>query len=208
MSIKVTCPGCGKTVKAPEKYAGKVAKCPACGSKMKVPIPEAVAVTEAPTGPRPREAAAPLPPASEQDLIATRPAVFRTRPVSTVFWGAVILVGSLTGFAGAGNVRLAGFGLAAFAAMLISLWFLDSFTTQLRITNKRSILRRGILAKRTREVRHSDVRLLQVDQSFFQRLLKVGRVSLASAGHGEVEIMVDGLKDPQHIKETIDGYRT
>ena len=150
MAIKVTCPGCGKTVKQHQKkYAGKVAKCPACGSKMAVPIPEAVAVTDAPAAPPMRETAAPPTPAPEQDLIAIRPAVFRTRPASTVFWGMVILIGLLTGLAGDEDVRLAGFGLAAFAAMLISLRFLDSFTTRLRITNKRSILRKGILAKRT-----------------------------------------------------------
>src|SRR4051794_17160154 len=45
MSIAVTCPGCGATMKAPDALAGKKSKCPKCASAVSVP---AVAVAEAP----------------------------------------------------------------------------------------------------------------------------------------------------------------
>lgn len=213
MSIRAECPACGKVVKAPEKYAGKVAKCPACQVRMRIPVPEAAAVGPSPPPepaptptPQPSAPLQPPPPSSEQDLLSVRPAVFRTRPMNSVFWISALIIGAILSAAAYDQAPWV-LGIPAVSLLVILRWFVQSLTTTLRITNKRSILRHGILSKRTREVRHCDVRLLQVDQSFFQRLLKVGRISLASAGHGEVEIMVDGLKNPGHIKETIDGYR-
>jgi len=41
MDIRLKCPGCGKTLGAGEKDAGKRAKCSACGKSFVVPVPEA-----------------------------------------------------------------------------------------------------------------------------------------------------------------------
>jgi TM2 domain-containing membrane protein YozV len=35
--IRVSCPSCGRGIKAPDHYAGKSAKCPGCGSVIKIP---------------------------------------------------------------------------------------------------------------------------------------------------------------------------
>lgn len=43
MAISVKCPGCDKTIRADEKYAGKVAACPGCGNKVRIPNQTAVA---------------------------------------------------------------------------------------------------------------------------------------------------------------------
>jgi len=37
MSIRVECGGCGKGIKAPDKFAGKSAKCPGCGESIAIP---------------------------------------------------------------------------------------------------------------------------------------------------------------------------
>src|SRR5690606_12359584 len=74
---------------------------------------------------------------------------------------------------------------SAALALLALLWLvgraLATRFTRLTVTNKRTLLRRGVLQKTTREVRHADVHLLKVDQSFLDRLLKIGRVSVSSA---------------------------
>lgn len=49
--IRVKCPGCRKTIKAPEKYAGKRAKCPGCSSPIR--LPETVEQVVKPAEPRP-----------------------------------------------------------------------------------------------------------------------------------------------------------
>jgi len=38
--IQIICPTCGKSLKAPDSMAGKVAKCPSCGNQMTVPEAE------------------------------------------------------------------------------------------------------------------------------------------------------------------------
>jgi predicted RNA-binding Zn-ribbon protein involved in translation (DUF1610 family) len=37
MPIKINCPGCGKSLKAPDSAAGKNAKCPECGTIVRLP---------------------------------------------------------------------------------------------------------------------------------------------------------------------------
>ncbi len=269
MPIRVECPSCGKGVKAPSKYAGKVAKCPGCGGQISIPciappappkppavplpravVPPAVALTTEvlpaavpcpfcaePILPqakkckhcgefmneedRPRQStpppAAPAPstvvmveaPARststpEQELIKVRPAVFRNSPGGySLLWSILVI-----GFgATRENPDAWVWAIPLFALFFIIIQHLKALTTTLSITTTRSKLRNGLLSKRTREVRHSDVRLLQVDQTIGQRLMGVGALSVASAAHGGVEIKVSGIKDPEHIKETIDGFR-
>lgn len=56
MAIKVTCPKCLQTIKAPDSFAGKQGICPACREPVKIPIavsPEPQAVAERLTIDRP-----------------------------------------------------------------------------------------------------------------------------------------------------------
>jgi predicted RNA-binding Zn-ribbon protein involved in translation (DUF1610 family) len=40
MPIRVICEGCGKGIKAPDKYAGTTARCPGCGQHLVIPAPD------------------------------------------------------------------------------------------------------------------------------------------------------------------------
>ncbi len=198
----VPCPFCSELIQASAR------KCRHCGEFLDGSDRTNAPVASPPVGPVAvvqHATAAKSGYSKEHDLLTVRPKVFRNAPVSMLFLISVLLVGSIV--AANGEILML-WVFPALAVFILLRDFLSSFTTLLTIINKRSILRRGILSKRTREVRHSDVRLLQVDQSFFQRIMGVGSVSIASAGHGEVEIMVGGLKNPVHVKETVDGYRS
>ena len=59
------------------------------------------------------------------------------------------------------------------------------------------------MSKSTNEVRHKDIRNLQVSQSIFQRLFGVGTLEIASAGHGGVEIKISGIPKPQELADII-----
>jgi ribosomal protein S27E len=223
MSIKVECPGCLKTIKAPDHYAGRVAKCPGCGNAVRIPEPVAAVVQKPVAPPLPVEVAAPVPvqtvvressrgdASKENDLMVVRPATFRSRPFAysaVVFLFFTSLIGAATiSHPNTGNAIPALWIIPLICIVILAKWHIEGMTTSLRITNKRSILRNGLLSKRTREVRHSDVRLLEVQQSLGQRIFGVGKVSVASAAHGAVEIEMEGVKNPEHVKETIDGYR-
>lgn len=97
---------------------------------------------------------------------------------------------------------LVGVGLFIFLT-----WYLKCKGTTLTVTTDRTSCRRGILSKSVTEVWHQDIRNVQLDQTFFQRLLDVGSIGISSAGQGGLEIEVSGIPRPDHVKELIDNHR-
>ena len=86
-------------------------------------------------------------------------------------------------------------------------WLLDSLSTKLTVTTKRTTLNRGILSKWTSEVRHSDVRNIQVSQSVLQRMLDCGTIAISSSGQAGMEICVSGIRSPQKVADMIRGMQ-
>ena len=125
---------------------------------------------------------------SENVLYQEHPRMFRNHPVGFVLCVVLILA----------------FG---FGALLLLLWWLHVLGTELTITSRNTTLRRGLLSKKTNEVRHVDVRNLQVGQGVFQRMFGVGKLSISSAGQSDVEITVSGIPQPEEAKELIKRYR-
>lgn len=158
------------------------------------------------------QAAAPTA-AAEETLLVTHPAAFRSQP----FLSLALVVAIAAGIAGlmwwhprgepgfayaSGAVGL--LGLAWLVGRAIALRF-----TRLTVTNKRTMLRRGLLTKHTAEVRHNDVHLLKVDQRFLDRVLNIGRISVSSAaGQGEPEIVVRGVPRPNDVVAPIRGMQS
>lgn len=125
---------------------------------------------------------------AEYDVWSSHPKMFRDSPIMFILFCALIPV----------------FGIGL---LLLILWWLGCLNSALIVTNKRTILRTGILSKHTREVRHDDVRYLEVSQSFFNRICGVGIISISSAGQSGVELTISGITDPQSVKRMIDGFR-
>jgi len=121
--------------------------------------------------------------AEETTLIKVSPSMWRTNPILFLLSVALILVGV--------------------GIVILLIWWLICKSTRLEVTNKRTIVTKGLLSKATNEVRHSDVRNIQVTQSFLQRILGCGTIAISSAGQSEMEILVTGIPDPQGIAETI-----
>jgi hypothetical protein len=63
--------------------------------------------------------------------------------------------------------------------------------------------RRGIIARKTAEIHVSDIRLVNLHQSFWQRLFNVGSLDISSAGHSGVEVQFIGIPGPEAVKERI-----
>lgn len=97
---------------------------------------------------------------------------------------------------------LVGIGL-----IIMFFWWLDCKGTHLKVTDRRTTLRKGIFSKSITEVWHRDVRTVNLYQSFLQRIFGVGQIGVSSAGQGDVEISVSGLPDPDKIKAAIDSRR-
>jgi ribosomal protein L37AE/L43A len=61
MPIRVRCPGCGQSLNAPDRLAGKTAKCPACGNPVTIPAAAAAVATPPDVGTSGPPAASPPP---------------------------------------------------------------------------------------------------------------------------------------------------
>ena len=92
---------------------------------------------------------------NEVVLYEAHPAMFRNHPAYFVL--CVLLV------------PVAGLGL-----VLLLVWWIQVLGTTLTVTNEQTTLRKGILSKYTNDVFHSNVRNIQVRQSFLQRLRIMG----------------------------------
>lgn len=129
-----------------------------------------------------------MPDPNEVVLYEAHPAMFRNHPIYFVV--CIVLI--------------AAFGLGL---LLLLIWWLQVLGTTLTITNEQTTLRKGLLSKHTNDVFHSNVRNIQVRQSFLQRILGVGWIGISSAGQSGLEIETNGMPDPEKVKEIIDEYR-
>lgn len=124
----------------------------------------------------------------EQVLYRAHPSMWRNRPILFV----ICMI----------SVILWGLGL-----LVLIPWWLVCLNTTITVTSRRTILRRGILAKITSEVLHRDVRNVQVSQMLLQRFFNVGDVAISSSGQGDVEIAASGLPSPARIRKLLDDFR-
>jgi uncharacterized membrane protein YdbT with pleckstrin-like domain len=123
----------------------------------------------------------------EQVLYEASPAMFRNRPVSFIL--CVIL------------------SFVVIGLIIFLVWYLRSRSTQLTVTNEQTTLRKGLFSKYTTDVFHENVRNIIVRQSFFQRMMGTGYIGISSAGQGGIEIEVNGIPDPEKVKQIIDDCR-
>ncbi len=124
----------------------------------------------------------------EQTQYDAHPAMFRSHPV--VFVLCVLLI--------------AAFGLGL---LLLLIWWLGCLGTTLTVTDRRVILRRGLLSRSSNEVWHTDINNVQVTQSFLQRLTGVGSIGISTAAQEGIEIQVGGIPDPDAVRQIINDHR-
>jgi uncharacterized membrane protein YdbT with pleckstrin-like domain len=124
----------------------------------------------------------------EAVLYHEHPAMFRNDPLRYIVFVLLIPV----------------FGIGL---VLLFFWWLDSRAKTLIVTERRTILRKGIFSKSLNDIQNEDVRNIQVTQTFFQRLMGVGNVSISSAGQATVEIYARGMPDPDSVRQFINQSR-
>ena len=149
---------------------------------------------------------------AEKILYDTSPAMFRNRPFLFLF-----LIGLLIGV-GIILILLRDKSMGANASIILLLigvgiilillsWWLLASNTRLTVTNERVTFKTGILAKNIREIFLSDIRSIQIDQTFQQRLFNTGKVEISSSATADAEISISGIPNPYEVKRLIDEYR-
>jgi len=124
---------------------------------------------------------------SETCLLVASPSMFRNRPFRFILVCALSLVGIGIPF--------------------LVIWFFRCRSTELTVTDLRTRLHRGWLSRSITEVWHRDVRNVQIEQTFFQRILGVGSIGVSSAAQSSIEIEVSGMRNVDQIKGIIDKNR-
>ena len=193
--IHFRCPNCNDQMSVPESLGGQGQVCPGCGNVTFVP-------TAAPA-PQPVSQAGRRKDATKavRKRLVVSPSMWRNRPLLFGVFILGLLVGLMyhaveqsTSDVNATDPQNIGkIVMAVFGGLLVLL----------TITDDRVVLRHGLLAKHTNEVRAADVRNVQVSQGMLQRLFGVGTLAVSTAGTGGVEILVGGIPAPQRIKERI-----
>ena len=120
---------------------------------------------------------------SKDVLYSNNPSMFKNAPVLFI-----VYVGLFAAF---------GIGI-----ILLLIWYLQTKSTKLTITNKDILLEKGLLSKDRSEVSIKSIRTVKVKQSFFNRILGVGAIELYTAGDLP-EIEVKGMPDPNKVRDII-----
>jgi DNA-directed RNA polymerase subunit RPC12/RpoP len=208
------CPHCGAKAEIGDEMLGHVVNCPKCERPFRVEAPSSFPIDDDEAGSVIRKGGAPHieePVDQERMLLVLHPAVFRRRIVQSIA-SVLLIVGGLVGAvwgAGIGDPWL-GFGSLAAAlvgGLILAYWWFKSLFVTLTVTNRRTILRRGLISKSTSEVNHDDVRNIQVDQSVIQRLLNIGDLYISSAGQDTLEIKARAILDPDGVASIIREYQ-
>jgi uncharacterized membrane protein YdbT with pleckstrin-like domain len=95
-------------------------------------------------------------------------------------------------------LSLLGVGL-----VVLLVWSIRARSVRLRVTTRRTILSVGVFSRAAIEIPHSDVREIFVSQTFYERLRGVGALEIAGPARGEIEISIDGLRDPHGVAALI-----
>lgn len=91
---------------------------------------------------------------------------------------------------------LAGFLFIWLGGIGIIFWiiaFLNWWSTELAITDRKIIAKYGFISRKTIELRLDKVETVSVDQGVFGRMFNYGTISVAGAGH---PVPIKGISDP------------
>ena len=219
--LSYECPFCHAAVAVTNEKLGEGVECGECGRSFRATLPsgrlidgetERDAVATPAPGETPAGGRGP-----EQTLLSVRPAVFRAHPVRTLIFlllaaaGLVAIVFGLTGRvvldAEPTVLLIAGAIMLLGPALFTASSLLKAHATTLTVTDRRTVLEKGLLSKSTSEVDHDSLRNIKCDQSLLERTFGYGDIALSSSGQDEMEIVVNDIPKPQEVLDVIRRYR-
>ena len=102
---------------------------------------------------------------------------------------------------------VAGWGALASAvivALALLVGWLRRVSTLYTITDRRIVIRHGILARREHEAHIDRVQNVNIAQTFLDRILKVGSLDFDTAGTEDSDFSFTGIADPDQLRTRID----
>jgi uncharacterized membrane protein YdbT with pleckstrin-like domain len=71
------------------------------------------------------------------------------------------------------------------------------------VTNKRVILKKGIISRKTEEMKLKSIETVEIDQGIFGRIFGFGTVRVT--GRGVSSVIFHGIDDPMSVKRQIES---
>ena len=83
--------------------------------------------------------------------------------------------------------------------------YLEKWTTERALTNRRLILKRGFIRRKTEEISFNRVEEVNLSQSILQRILGSGDIKVTGTGAGE--IMLKNIDDPLDVQKRVNELK-
>jgi uncharacterized membrane protein YdbT with pleckstrin-like domain len=118
--------------------------------------------------------------------------------------GVVVVIVAVVIAALAGSAGLAVVVGVVVLALVVLVGLIKRQATRYVITSERLHIRHGILARKTQETRVQRVQNVNTEQSFFERIMKVGTVDFDTAGTDDSEFRFVGVANPDEVVRAVD----
>ncbi len=215
--IRFNCDRCDMEIELDDELAGTKHECLGCGDINRVPAENSKSDEDAlPVDSKMRDRAAeagfPADFGPEVRVQLVRRCWFRSRAIRFSLVVLMILVGLIGSiWVPISNKNMLWWALFVPMVLggvgLLVWWWIDRLAASIEITTKRTIMHRGIFSKSSSEVVHDNIRNIQIEQTFLQRMMGVGKLGISSSGQDGIELQVNHLKDPDNLRKIIDLYR-
>jgi uncharacterized membrane protein YdbT with pleckstrin-like domain len=113
-----------------------------------------------------------------------------------------VLAGVIAGVAVGTAAGTAVVVVALVAVLLVGL--VRRLGTHYLVTTQRLRIRRGILARRVQQTQLERVQNVNTDQSFLQRVLRIGTVDFDTAGTDDSDFTFRGIAEPEQVVAAVD----
>ena len=132
----------------------------------------------------------------EQEVFAVRPS--KISQLNKIFWGIVFLLIGFGGFAAPWLFIATVIGLF----LLFKAWY-NIASRQYRLTTERLFIRHGLIARHVEEVELYRIKDLKLKQGIFDRIFRVGTITVFSTDDTTPILSLPGIANPEPIKEQI-----
>jgi uncharacterized membrane protein YdbT with pleckstrin-like domain len=122
------------------------------------------------------------------------------------FWFSVFLLAVVVFVLGIVIGQGTWAGLVAAVILVVGLikGWIERVATLYTITDRRIIIRKGILSRHERAAHIDRVQNVNLTQSFFDRLFGVGTLDFDTAGTEDSDFKFSGIADPDELRQKID----
>lgn len=118
-------------------------------------------------------------------------------------YGSVVVAGSILLNSNIGFSAWALLGEFLALALIALFPYITISSTDMGVTNKRVILKKGLISRNSEEMRISSIETVEVRQSIIQRMLGSGHVHIT--GKGVSDLIFKNVKNPMEVKIAIEN---